>query len=119
MPRFEESFTLEERTNESKRIRTKYPDRIAIIAQPAPGRGKDFGDVDISKSRYLVPGHLTCGQISFVLRRRLKFPPEKALFIFCGKEIPPTSMLLKVLYLQNKSEDGFLYLDYSSEDTFG
>lgn len=40
--------------------------------------------------RYLVPGDLTVGQFVYVIRKRIKLTPEKAIFIFVNNVLPPT-----------------------------
>ena len=40
--------------------------------------------------RYLVPGDLTVGQFVYVIRKRIKLTPEKAIFVFVGNVLPPT-----------------------------
>ena len=40
--------------------------------------------------RYLVPADLTVGQFIYVIRKRIKLPPERAIFIFVDNVIPPT-----------------------------
>ena len=49
----------------------------------------------------------------------MKLPPEMALFIFVNNTIPSSSTLMSNLYSQYKDPDGFLYLTYSGENTFG
>jgi len=41
-------------------------------------------------SRYLVPADLTVGQFVYVVRKRIKLSPEKAIFIFVKNILPPT-----------------------------
>lgn len=41
-------------------------------------------------SRYLVPGDLTVGQFVYVIRKRIKVNPEKAIFMFVKNVLPPT-----------------------------
>eukprot|EP00981_Chlorochromonas_danica_P009110 scaffold2505_cov152-Ochromonas_danica.AAC.3 len=74
---------------------------------------------DIDKKKYLVPADLTCGQFIYVIRKRLKLPSEKALFLFVNGSIPPTSAMLNAIYDQHKDKDGFLYMCYSEENVFG
>ena len=45
---------------------------------------------DIDKKKYLVPGDLTAGQFVYVIRKRIKLSPEKAIFIFVNNILPPT-----------------------------
>lgn len=69
--------------------------------------------------RYLVPADLTVGQFVYVIRKRIKLSPEKAIFIFVGNVLPPTAAMMSSVYEQNKDDDGFLYITYSGENTFG
>jgi len=83
---FKSEHPLEKRQAESLRIREKYPDRIPVIVEKA-GRS-DIPDID--KKKYLVPGDLTAGQFVYVIRKRIKLSPEKAIFIFVNNILPPT-----------------------------
>mmetsp|Transcript_24427 Transcript_24427/g.70357 ORF Transcript_24427/g.70357 Transcript_24427/m.70357 type:complete len:155 (+) Transcript_24427:2529-2993(+) len=106
---------LEKRKSEAERIRAKYPDRVPVICEKA-----DRSDIpEIDKKKYLVPADLTVGQFHYVIRKRIKLAPEKALFLFCSNTIPPNAALMSTVYEEQKDEDGFLYLQYSGESTFG
>lgn len=59
------------------------------------------------------------GQLVYVVRRRLSLPAEKSLFLFVNNSLPTTSTLVSQLYAAHQDEDGFLYLTYSGESTFG
>ncbi|KAG6754577.1 hypothetical protein POTOM_040369 [Populus tomentosa] len=108
-------LTSERRQAEASRIREKHPDRVPVIVEKA-GRS-DVPDID--KKKYLVPADLTVGQFVYVVRKRIKLSPEKAIFVFVKNTLPPTATLMSVLYEENKDEDGFLYMTYSGENTFG
>ncbi|KAB5591925.1 hypothetical protein CTheo_4658 [Ceratobasidium theobromae] len=73
----------------------------------------------IDKKKYLVPSDLTVGQFVYVIRKRIKLAPEKAIFIFVDEVLPPTAALMSAIYEEHKDEDGFLYVSYSGENTFG
>lgn len=106
---------LEKRKSEAERIRAKYPDRVPVICEKA-----DRSDIpDIDKKKYLVPADLTVGQFHYVIRKRIKLAPEKALFLFCSNSIPPNAALMSTVYEEQKDQDGFLYIQYSGESTFG
>mmetsp|Transcript_65078 Transcript_65078/g.179837 ORF Transcript_65078/g.179837 Transcript_65078/m.179837 type:complete len:175 (+) Transcript_65078:40-564(+) len=112
---FKEEHPLEKRKSEAERIRAKYPDRVPVICEKA-----DRSDIpDIDKKKYLVPADLTVGQFHYVIRKRIKLAPEKALFLFCSNSIPPNAALMSTVYEEQKDEDGFLYIQYSGESTFG
>ncbi|XP_030469643.1 autophagy-related protein 8B-like isoform X1 [Syzygium oleosum] len=107
--------SFEMRRAEAARIREKYPDRIPVIVERA-----DRSNVsDIDKRKYLVPADITAGQLVYVVRKRVKLNPEKALFIFVKNTLPPTASLMSAIYEEFKDEDGFLYLTYSGENSFG
>ncbi|KAJ6248176.1 autophagy-related protein [Anaeramoeba flamelloides] len=73
----------------------------------------------IDKKKFLVPQDLTVGQFSYIIRKRIKLLPEQAMFILCKNMMLPTSMSMSNVYEESKDEDGFLYLTYSGESTFG
>ena len=87
--------------------------------------------------RYLVPADLTVGQFVYVIRKRIKVSPEKAIFMFVKNVLPPTgaracgatrlprhspahtpapppapppAALMADVYADHKDEDGFLYI---------
>lgn len=62
---------------------------------------------------------LTVGQFVYVIRKRISVPAEKAIFIFVNNTLPPTAALMSTVYEQHKDEDGFMYMIYSGENTFG
>ncbi|WMV17965.1 hypothetical protein MTR67_011350 [Solanum verrucosum] len=105
----------ERRQAESSRIREKYPDRIPVIVERA--EKSDISDID--KKKYLVPADLTVGQFVYVVRKRINLSAEKAIFVFVKNILPPTAALMSAIYEENKDEDGFLYMTYSGENTFG
>ena len=74
---------------------------------------------DLDKKKYLVPADLTVGQFVYVIRKRIKLSPEKAIFIFVNNVLPPTAALMSSIYDEHKDDDGFLYIAYSGENTFG
>ncbi|KAJ8478497.1 hypothetical protein OPV22_022224 [Ensete ventricosum] len=111
---FKLEHPLERRQAEAARIREKYPDRIPVIVEKA--ERTDIPDID--KKKYLVPADLTVGQFVYVVRKRIKLSAEKAIFIFVKNTLPPTAAMMSAIYEENKDEDGFLYMTYSSENTF-
>jgi GABA(A) receptor-associated protein len=99
----------------SARIRSKYPDRIPVICEKAPRSSIP----DIDKKKYLVPSDLTVGHFVYVIRKRIKLPPEQAIFIFINGNIPANGVLMSAMFDEHADADGFLYVTYSGENTFG
>jgi hypothetical protein len=46
---------------------------------------------------------LTVGQFVYVIRKRIKLAPEKAIFIFVDETLPPTAALMSAIYEEHKS----------------
>lgn len=114
--KFKAKYPYESRCKESARIHEKYPDRIPVICEKA--EGSDVENID--KKKYLVPSDLTVGQFVYVIRKRMKLNPEKAIFVFVnGNVLPSTGSPMSRLYEEHKEDDGFLYVTYSGENTFG
>ncbi|KAI9174123.1 hypothetical protein LWI28_012243 [Acer negundo] len=112
---FKQEHDLEKRRAEAARIREKYPDRIPVIVEKT--ERSDIPNID--KKKYLVPADLTVGQFVYVIRKRIKLSAEKAIFIFVDNVLPPTGAIMSAIYEEKKDEDGFLYVTYSGENTFG
>ena len=45
--------------------------------------------------------------------------PEEAIFIFSGSSMLSSNTLISAIYEKHKDADGFLYVKYSGENTFG
>lgn len=112
---FQEDHTLEHRITEAQKIRTRYPDRIPVIVERA-----DNSEIEmIDKRKYLVPNDITVAQFMWIIRKRIDLAPEKAIFLFVDKIVPQSSWTMGELYNQYRNKDGFLYIAYSGESTFG
>ena len=109
--------SFEERTKETSEILTKYPDRIPCILEKSTVNTNELPDID--KSKFLVPGDLRMSQFMFVIRKRINIRPEQAIFIFCNGQILLNQSELSEINKKHKSDDNYLYLQYSGESTFG
>lgn len=111
---YRERFPFERRKAESERIMEKYPNRVPIIVEIAPGN-----DIQLEKYKYLCPGDLTNGQFMYVIRKRTQLASEQALFLFVNNTLPATADMMSIIYKDHKDKDGFLYITISLESTFG
>ena len=105
-----------ERVKKSQIILEKYPDRVPLIIQPSKN---DRDAYPIDKSKYITPRDLTLLQLQQIIRKRVKFPAEKALFMFINNKIYPITAVVGTIYDTHKDADGFLYVTYCQESTFG
>jgi GABA(A) receptor-associated protein len=115
--RFKQEFSFEQRREESTRVLNRYPDRVPIICEKSSAASKDCPEID--KKKYLVPRNLNMGHFLYIIRKRLQLAPEKAIFLFVGNSIAPSTLTINQIYAYNKEQDGFLYINYSFENVFG
>lgn len=114
---FKADHTFSNRQSESLKMINKYPDRVPVICERHPRANKDCPYID--KNKYLIPMELSLGQFIYVIRKRMHLPGEKALFLFIEGNIPSNTAMLSQVYQEYQDEDGFLYVTYNTENTFG
>lgn len=94
----------------------KYPDRIPVIAIM-------HNDLQIDKSKFLVPRDLTFGQLMYVIRKRITMSGsslcDQALYGIVNGYMIPTHQILSVVADQHRYDDGMLYVHVYLENTFG
>jgi GABA(A) receptor-associated protein len=114
---FKQQYSFEKRCLESERILNKYPGRFPIICEKTKNSSVILPD--LNKHKYLVPADLTIGHFICIIRKKLHLEPQDALMIFIDNNVVSSSSFIGELYDQYKDEDGFLYTEYSKENTFG
>lgn len=113
--RYKSIKDFEERCVESQMIMQKYPKRVPIIVE------KQYQCTlpEISKHKYLTPNDVTLGQFMHVVRKRIEISEKDAIFVFINGRMLNMSNTMVSVYEKEKADDGFLYVEYSSENTFG
>ena len=107
--------SLESRKADSSRLLEKYPSRCCIIVGKS-----DTSDIDdLDKHKFLVPRGLTMGQFQYVIRKKIRCAAEQAIFMFINNKMVPISYTVGQTFDENLSDDGYLYIRYSGENTFG
>ena len=112
---FKNKTSFDQRKEDSTRIFQKYTDRIPIIVE----RHETCELQELDKCKYLVPKDMTMSQFIFVIRKRIKLNPSQALFITVNNTLVTASQTVGRIYEDQKDEDGFLYVVYTSENTYG
>src|SRR5579872_5444474 len=126
MTSYRKKHTLKERQEESKRIRKKFPNRIPVLINKSIRKNESHQEKEKSKTtnqakKYLVPGDFTMGQFSYVFRKKMKMKPEEAIYFYVSERwtMCPNSAIMSQMYKEYQDPDGFLYLDWKKENTFG
>lgn len=113
------------RLSKAQQLRKKHTDRIPIIL--------DRGNTQTPKPsghRFLVPITIkehttgsalsTVGHLLKIIRSNIpQLTPEQAIFLFVNNTAPALTLPLNQLYMDQQDRDGFLYIVYSVETTFG
>eukprot|EP01129_Flabellula_baltica_P003398 TRINITY_DN1316_c0_g1_i1.p1 TRINITY_DN1316_c0_g1~~TRINITY_DN1316_c0_g1_i1.p1 ORF type:complete len:118 (+),score=29.07 TRINITY_DN1316_c0_g1_i1:635-988(+) len=116
MSQFKDDYNFQKREEVALSILARYPDRIPVIVERASNSDAPL----IDKKKFLVPRELTVGKFVFEIRKHMPtLPEEKAIFLFVEEVLPPSTAMMNQIYEKHKDQDGFLYINYSGENTFG
>ena len=117
MSNFKKEHDFERRTKESSNILEKYPDRVPVIVERAEC-SKNLTIID--KRKFLVPKELKMSQLLWVVRKRMSITRNQAIYLLSnsGRFFPGTEQI-STIYENDKDADGFLYIKYANENTFG
>eukprot|EP01091_Cochliopodium_minus_P014550 TRINITY_DN4959_c0_g1_i3.p1 TRINITY_DN4959_c0_g1~~TRINITY_DN4959_c0_g1_i3.p1 ORF type:complete len:120 (-),score=26.82 TRINITY_DN4959_c0_g1_i3:99-458(-) len=116
MATFKEQHNFESRLDIANKIKMQYPQRVPVIVEKAPNSRAP----EIEKKKFLAPRDITVAKFLTEIKRHIKLSHQESLYIFVSNNvIPQGSASMHQLYEQHKDPDGFLYITYSSENTFG
>ena len=113
---FKNKYSLRQRVDETNKILIKYKDKVPIICE----KDNRIQGFDIDKKKYLVSKKILFGQFIKIIKQRLKLNEDISLFLIINNEyIPCNSSDIGFIYNLYKDMDGYLYIKYSLENTFG
>jgi len=113
--KYTDKYDINLRKMECKKILLKHPNKIPIIVE----KNDKCSFIDINKKKYLSPNDMPISQFIFIIRKRISLKPSETLFVMINDKIIPNGKTLGEIYEDEKNEDGFLYMVYTSENTFG
>ena len=109
--------TLQERIIYSNRLIYKHPDRVPVIIEK--------GEIELENYKYLLPKDMFICNFLSIIRTKLNktFDSRKAIFTFVKGEkdyfLIKLNETFKNVYNDYKNVDGFLYIKFGVENTFG
>ena len=114
--RFKQTHTMDERKRVSEQLRRQYPSMIPVIVEKDPK-----SDVpEIERKKFLVAESMTVGTFLIELRRQMtSLRPEQAIYLFVNNTSPYGGAKMAQLAQEHLDADGFLYITYSGENSFG
>ena len=93
----------------------QFRNRCCIIV----GKSDDADLPDLEKHKFLVPRGLTMSQFQYVIRKKIRCRPEQGIYMFINKKLVPITQTVGHIFHENKADDGYLYIRYTGENTFG
>lgn len=113
---FKQSTTYDHRVALSSRI-LGPGDKIPVIVE----QGEFKQTPKINRCKYISPRDISFGQFAVEIRKNIpRIDSSVAIFYYLSNNMLPTnSTLMGNIYDQHKDEDGFLYITYCAENTFG
>lgn len=118
---FKDDYDIESRKSQSKEALDKfYPYKVPVIIQK---HHTERHLQSFKRRKYLIPRDMKYSSLLFCLRRKVvqNVSPDIAIYLMTenGKLLCNTDDILSIYHRNCNKEDGFLYLYYCSENTFG
>jgi GABA(A) receptor-associated protein len=114
------TISFEDRKKRSNSLLLKYKDKFPVILEKS-SRDKYLPNID--KSKLLVSQEMTIATVLQLLKKNLQINENTAIYIMIAdkdKQVMLSgSQSISYLYDNYKNEDGFLYLEYCTENVFG
>ncbi|AYV82049.1 MAG: autophagy protein Atg8 ubiquitin-like protein [Homavirus sp.] len=113
---FKMQHSFEKRLKESQRLKERYQNKVPIIVEKA-----DHSILpEIKRSKYLIENDVTIAQLIYLLRSNIQLSSSEAIFLYVdNSHIPSNADKIESVYKKYADKDGFLYITYAAENTFG
>ncbi len=114
---YRESTSFEERKKRSNSLLLKYPDKIPVILEKS---SKDKYLPVFDKTKLLVSSDQTVSNLINLLSQSIKIDEKTTIYLMANSSIMLSgSLSLESVYTTYKNLDGFLYIEYCTENVFG
>lgn len=119
---FKKLYNFEQRKKRSSSILKKHPTKVPVILQSLPNTANITNIININRpiqNKFLVFRDTTLCNFNYFIRNELKLNTYETLFLFINKKIFSNTAIMETIYNLEKDDDGFLYIYYAKEVTFG
>jgi len=112
---FIDKYTLEERICESTKVKLSHPTHICAIIE----KSKNSQLKEIDTRKFLIPKTTKFIDVIYIIRKKINLSQTDAIYMFINDIIPSPNENIETIYNKYQNQDGFLYIKYDSENTFG
>jgi len=114
---FKERRTFGQRVREVESVQREHPNKVPVIIERYANENQL---PPLDRSKFLIPEHVTVGELMKILRRRLQLNASQSIFLLLnGRNLPTTALTFAEIYSDERDPDGFLYIVYASHEAFG
>lgn len=114
--KFKAENSLEERKRNSESLLQQFDDKIPLVCEKDPKSKME----SLPKTKFLVPNTMMWSQLSELIKNKIKLDNREALFLLIeGKHQVSGEKTLGEIYEAYKEEDGFLYVSYAGQLSWG
>jgi len=100
----------------SNRLMTKYPDRVPVIIEKSD-------HITLPNYKYLLPKDINASTFMSIIKTKINIAAKQALFTFIKSNddyvLIPMNETMSEIYKMYRQPDGFLYMRFGIENTFG
>uniref|UniRef100_A0A5S6R0X5 Uncharacterized protein n=1 Tax=Trichuris muris TaxID=70415 RepID=A0A5S6R0X5_TRIMR len=114
---YKASKSLAKRREETALVKSRFPNKLPVVIER---HYKETVLPAIEKNKFLVPKEATMIQLLAVLRNRLNLRHGHTFyFLINGRTLVTSNETIMNVYEKHVDDDGFLYLTYTSKESFG
>eukprot|EP00347_Sterkiella_histriomuscorum_P008365 403345378 len=108
---------FEKRQQWAQQARLEYPGKLPLILE----RGSDQAAIEkLVNPKFLIPATFSVYELQGIIRQKLNLDKQTNLFLLVnGKHLMKNDTKLSLIYDDHRNEDGFLYIQYATENTLG
>ena len=109
--------SFEIRCKECAHLKTQFPDKAPFVME----RYRTSNTIpELEKTKFMFPKDLSMGLVMKFVRDRLPLSPNESLYFFVNETVlVSASTTVGEVYQMYAEEDGFVYMTFASQETFG
>ncbi len=104
------SLNKEEKLELGRSLLLQHPDRLPVIIK---------SPIKLRICKFLCPKEIPIYKLIIEIRERNILAQNESLHVFAKNTLLLPTMMLGLVHEKYKSDDGFLYLNFAKENSFG